>query len=70
MERIPKFQTIEVQNPMKVPISNKDLMWTNGVQCGGKKEMSTKIGHVPYVCVSICLESEQGYMHLCGVAHT
>jgi hypothetical protein len=58
MGKIPKFQAIEVQNPMKVPFSNKDLMWTNGVQHGAQNKMSTKIAHVPYVCVSIFLESE------------
>jgi hypothetical protein len=54
MGRTRKFQAIEVQNPMKVPFSNKDLVWTNGVQHGGQN----KIAHVPYVCVSIFLESE------------
>jgi hypothetical protein len=49
MGRTPKFQAIEVQNPMKVPFSNKDLVWTNGVQHGGQN----KIAHVSYVCVSI-----------------
>jgi hypothetical protein len=43
MGRTPKFQTIEAQNPMKVPFSNKDLVWTNGVQCGGKKKCQLKL---------------------------
>jgi hypothetical protein len=59
MGRTPKSQPIKVQNLTKVPFSNKDLVWTNGVQHGGQNKMLIEIAYVPYVRVLKFLEGEQ-----------
>jgi hypothetical protein len=59
MGRVPKSHSIHVQNPIKSPFSNKDLMWTFEIHHGGQNKMTIQFAYVPYVRISKCLEGEQ-----------
>jgi hypothetical protein len=48
MGKIPKSQSIDVQNLGKSQFSKMDLMWNNGIQHGGQSKVSIKITYIPY----------------------
>jgi len=57
-------QSIEIQNLVKSPFLNVDLVWKDGFKHGGQNKVAIKTAYIPHACLFEFLGGEWGHMQI------